>query len=160
MVKVATPILYEPSMDELNRVRPLQLSTRSRLFLDYPVLCKNPIGEGRPVVGKFLRCDEQGAVLKRNSNSFTGYELKTEQFYAGHDKRVITFSRKVSAMVFEVIFNSQANVLSIYASDFLTWVKDYWYAGVYFEPFRCQSIYFWGDGRAFWDIDVNAYGFY
>ncbi|GAH82001.1 unnamed protein product, partial [marine sediment metagenome] len=64
MPKLATPVQYEPSLDGLNTIRPLQLADEVKTVIPYPVLCKNPPSIDKPAVGMFARCSQQGALLK------------------------------------------------------------------------------------------------
>lgn len=63
MPKLATPVQYEPSLDGLNDIRPLQLADEAKVVIPYPVLCKNPPTVDKPAVGMFARCDRQGSML-------------------------------------------------------------------------------------------------
>lgn len=64
MPKLATPLQYEPTLDGLNAIRPLQLADKVKTVIPYTVLCKNPPSIDKPAVGMFARCSQQGALLK------------------------------------------------------------------------------------------------
>jgi len=63
MPKLATPLQYEPSLDGLNAIRPLQLADESKVIISYPALCQNPPSIDKPAVGLFGRCSQQGSLL-------------------------------------------------------------------------------------------------
>ncbi|GAI67122.1 unnamed protein product, partial [marine sediment metagenome] len=39
MPKLATPVQYEPALEGLNDIRPLQLAGESKVVIPYPELC-------------------------------------------------------------------------------------------------------------------------
>lgn len=160
MIKVATPILYESALDELNRVRPLLLGDRGRLSLDYPVLCKNPVGTGRPCIGKLARCDEQGALLKNTGNSFKNYEVKEIALDLINFYTCVTFTQKVSCVSVRVIGMFDASELLWIDSTYTKILKTMTVIGNYFLPFKGKTIYFYGNGGDDMDLYFAVYGFY
>jgi len=64
MPKLATPIQYEPALDGLNAIRPMQLANVVKTDIVCPVMCKNPATVDKPAVGMLARCSQQGALLK------------------------------------------------------------------------------------------------
>ena len=99
MIKLRTPVQYEDVLDELNIVRSLSLNEVSRIELATPVLCKNPVSVGKPAIGKLLRSDEQGALLKSNSFFADKFESVGAQMSSGNLTKTITFSRKVKGVL-------------------------------------------------------------
>lgn len=99
MPKLATPVQYEPALEGLNDIRPLQLADKSKVVIPYPVLCKNPPSTGKPAVGMFARCSQQGALLKSKNTRYRYLEIqaRTYDFYDG--RKTITFSQKVSLVL-------------------------------------------------------------
>lgn len=67
MVKLASPVQYESPLEGLNDVRPLQLADVGKIVLPTPVLCKNLPTVNKPAVGRLVRCTQQGALLRDNS---------------------------------------------------------------------------------------------
>lgn len=67
MSKLLTPVVYEDVLDELNIIRPLKLVDEVRHNLDIPVLDVIPVSKDRPAIGKLLRCDNNGALIKGNT---------------------------------------------------------------------------------------------
>lgn len=160
MAKVATPILYEPSLDELNRVRPLKLAERSRLSFDLPVLSKNPVGTGRPIIGKFARCNEQGALLKNTGNSFRNYELKELTLTKTIPTGSITFSQKVFNVLLIITYMSADAHLLLTDDIYDAIIKIMTHTGNYHIFFTGWSLYFVGTKPTTFTITVKVYGFY
>lgn len=96
MRKLLTPVQYEPSLEELNSVRPLQLADDAKIVIPYPVLCLNPVTKDRPPIGKLARCDRAGALLASQPVECTAYEYITEDFADGDSDKLIQFSQQVS----------------------------------------------------------------
>jgi len=160
MVKVATPILYESSLGELNRVRPLQLSEKSRFSLDLPVLCKNPVGTDRPIIGKLARCDERGALLRNTGNSFKNYQIENLNLYYWYDHAQITFSQKIFGVLIKFTKSAQATSITLKDSLYneVVWIAEV--AGCYFIPFAGRNMYFQGFGAGQWSMMLSIYGFF
>lgn len=160
MVKVATPILYESALDELNRVRPLYLGDRSRLSIDLPVLSKNPVGTGRPIIGKFARCDEQGALLKNVGNSFHNYTYDLEYLNSGNPTLTLIYSQKALGVVFRLIKTGVAYVFFFMDSTFTKALWTTGSSGSYYMPFKGYRMYLRGTGSGNWAWTVHIYRFY
>jgi len=160
MVKIASPIQYESSLDELNRVRPLRLGVQSKLSLDYPVLCKNPVGISRPVIGQLARCNEQGALLKNTGNSFRNYELLTATLTYSLDWHKFTFSQKVFAVTLMFTASGTWRDLYLTGDTYLIIIKTFTAVGTYFIPFT--GLYIWFRQLALPSTVkyLNIYGFY
>ncbi|GAH56483.1 unnamed protein product, partial [marine sediment metagenome] len=101
--KLATPVQYEPALEGLNDIRPLQLADENKIVLSCPVLCKNPPSTGKPTVGMFARSSQQGALLTANNKVCTAYEYIEQDFEYGLPNKVIHFSQKVSFVQSRVI---------------------------------------------------------
>jgi len=65
-----TPVQFEPAFDRLNEVRPLKLADRVKINLDLPVCNVNPTGTSRRAIGKLLRCNNVGSMLKNHGDGF------------------------------------------------------------------------------------------
>lgn len=98
MPKLATPVQYEPTLEGLNVIRPLQLKDEGKIVIPYPVLCKNPPTKDRPAVGKLARCSQQGALLAGNKDGYTTYEYIEQGFERDDGNKLIQFSQKVSCV--------------------------------------------------------------
>jgi hypothetical protein len=160
MVKIATPILFESPLDELNRVRPLKLSEKSRFSLDLPVLSKNPVGTGQPIIGKFARCDDNGALLNNKVNSIKQYEVYEKVIGWSGYVASVTFSKKVSCVLVEIIEANSLSYLAWCQWNYSNLYKQMVSEGVYFLPFKGEHIYFLGEGEEYWVCYFNVYGFY
>lgn len=95
MPKLATPVQYEPALEGLNDIRPLQLADEGKVVIPYPVLCKNPPSTGKPAVGMFARCSQQGALLKSVSNVYSAYEKIRLNFDVDNLEQVVEFSQRI-----------------------------------------------------------------
>lgn len=96
MPKLITPVQYEPSIERLNDIRPLQLEDEVKIVIACPVLYENPPSENKPAVGKLARCTKQGALLADRQKVYTNFEYITQDFETGDENQVIQFSQKVS----------------------------------------------------------------
>lgn len=115
MPKLATPVQYEPALEGLNTIRPLQLADEVKVIIPYPVLCKNPPSENKPAVGMFARCSQQSALLKHRIKEFCGYEYIRTQFFLPAYTYCFVFSQKVSFVLFMVLAYSELD--KIYWTD-------------------------------------------
>jgi len=96
MPKLITPVQYEPTLDELNEVRPLQLADEVKSVISSPALNLNPVSHGRPVFGKLSRCNNQGALLTNGNSGYENYEAFSLPVYWHPTQHYsITFSQKV-----------------------------------------------------------------
>jgi hypothetical protein len=96
MLKIATPIIFESSLEGLNALRPLFLTDHSRFLLDYSIACLNPANRIRPAVGKFLRNTDGGALLSNRVCKYPNVESLTYNFDAAHALYTYNFSQCVS----------------------------------------------------------------
>ena len=62
MIEILTPVQYEPALDILNRINKLSISDKASLSIDAMQACKNPVGTGQPIIGKFCKEDNQGSL--------------------------------------------------------------------------------------------------
>lgn len=161
MPKLATPVQYEPALEGLNDIRPLQLADEVKIVLPYPVLCKNPPSTGRPAIGKFVRCTQQGAGVIHRINSLTSYELLSQYFDQDNPEHCISFSQKVRCVF--VKFGLGSNTRGGYWTDptYLIEIKAIGYRTNTFLEFVGTNLYVRAisqNGDFF--ITWHFYGFY
>lgn len=110
-----TPVQYESVLDELNTVRPLQLADEGKVALDTPVLNANPVSSSRPAIGKLLRCNQRGGILRSPVDKYTsaGY-LEYTYIYPINIHR-FTFSEVTPVVFVECI--DPVNVISYAWTD-------------------------------------------
>lgn len=99
MPKLATPVQYEPTLEGLNDIRPLQLADEGKIVIPMPALCQNPPTKDRPAIGRLARCSQQGALLKHRVNDLQTYEIFGGQFNFFDADQHFTYSQKVSSVV-------------------------------------------------------------
>lgn len=157
MLKLATPIQYEPSLEGLNVLRPLQLADEVKTELALPVLCVNPIDKTHPATGKLARCSEMGSLLKSKSVFYDEYEKIPLTFYNGYENQTLTFKQKV----FQVFAHTE-----FYNFTASTWWCDPSYYRMYAPidynldvmlPFVGQTMYFSSNAG---NDDVHGIVFY
>lgn len=95
MPRLRTPVQYEESMGELNQVRPLNLIDPVKIALDIPFLNFNPVNKNRPAIGKLVRCNKAGALIKENSVIERNTEIDGGGVTTGTPVVAITFSQPV-----------------------------------------------------------------
>lgn len=160
MPKLMTPIQYEPSLEGLNAVRPLQLLDEGKSIISYPVLCKNAPSEGRPAIGKFARCSQQGALLKKSNTLF-------------HNLESNFFPISENTPLEHYIFQQKVYKVTIRYTDGYGTTGVWWcnYDGsIHFTelpfgvwmtlPFVGRSFHIVGEGVAYWQGTVILFGFY
>jgi hypothetical protein len=160
MPKLTTPIIFESALDILNRVHPLQLTDEGRICLDYPLLCKNPVGIGNPCIGKLARCDEQGSVLKHIVAGFTNYELHILDMLECANPAEVIFSQKVFVVICLVACSETDWHLYITDNTYTNVIKDITVLGVYPISFGGYKMYFKGGTGGEYDMVVWVSGFY
>lgn len=160
MPKLATPVEYEPTLEELNTVRPLQLADEGKIVIPYPVLCKNPPTKDRPAVGKLARCTQQGALLKVGNAPFTlvesGSDTVTNVDWLFH----YTFTQKVYGVVIRATYVPPALNFwwCTYVGSKLLPVGQSGFS--LFLPFVGTVLSLRGEGFLTWSIDFIFMGFY
>lgn len=103
MLKLATPVQYESSIEGLNDIRPLQLADEVKIVIPCPALCRSPVTKNKPVVGRLARCSQQGALLTELQKFYTNFEYIEQDFETGNSNKLIEFSQKVSCVQSKVI---------------------------------------------------------
>lgn len=98
MRRLLTPVQYEPLLEGLNAIRPLQLADEGKIVIPYPILCHNPPTEGRPASGKLARCTSTGSLVTHKSNDLNHYEYIERAFSFAAQDQLITFAQKVSVV--------------------------------------------------------------
>lgn len=160
MLKLATPVQYEPSLEGLNILRPLQLTEESKTVISYPVLCKNPPSKDKPAIGKLARCSQQGAMPKSMpvwANKTGGDTLEFELPVRTHH---ITFPVKVlgvNALYLEWVMTSHCYWCF---PDFTTPIIEIGQINHMFLPFIGTDIYFYADLAPFSYSWLNYTYFY
>lgn len=160
MPKLATPVQYEPSLEGLNDIRPLQLADEVKVVIPYPVLCSNPPSTGRPAMGKFVRCNQQGALLKHKPYEPLSYYFKDD-----------TITSAIAGCSF--IFPTKVYGISAYwkiddGSPTCFWtnpratknIKELIDRAYIWLPFVGNTIWFVGVGEGDWEGYIEVYGFY
>ena len=160
MPKLATPVQYEPTLEGLNDIRPLQLADESKIVVPYPALCQNPPTKDRPAVGKLARCSEQGALLK-------SLPKWADKIYAD------AFALSDGVSIIEYIFSIKVfGIIAMLRIDIGS-PEGYWcsYDGEYsyirlientyiFLPFVGTNIWFVGLGTPPFQLAIFIKGFY
>lgn len=160
MPKLATPVQYEPSLEGLNEIRPLQLADESKIVIPYPVLCKNPPSTDRPAVGMFARCSN-GALLKSvpawaKSWEYSGLLSLSNMSYLVH----FTFAQRVYGVLAR--YAKLVGTFTCYWNmpSYSVPIKRVYTLEYTFLPFVGKTMYFKGYGTGDWEGDVWLYGFY
>lgn len=161
MRKLLTPVQYEPSLEGLNAIRPLQLADEGKIAISYPVLCHNPPTEGRPAFGKLARCTPTGSLVSYKSNDISDYEYIQKVFVFGTTQIVITFAQKVSLVL--CIVESALSVTETWWSDptYTRHFKAIHLIDPTFLNFSGVDLYVIGAFfPSFGNLTIGFYGFY
>jgi len=161
MPKLATPMQYGRSLDDLNGLRPLALADECKNVVSYPVLCKNPASVDKPAIGKLARASQQGQALLANTYRYADYEYIEQEFELNNPNRLIEFNQQV--------FFVQTKVIQVY-SMIAAWWADATYTTLYklIYPVPIVSLGFVGTklyiGSAHqvagWKAVIAFWGFY
>lgn len=96
MQELITPVQFESALDSLNQITKLSVSDKVHLSIDAMQGCKNPIGTGNPIIGKFIKEDNQGALCCHKVDmGLTSYESFTMHLTTSPLIRPHTFAQKV-----------------------------------------------------------------
>jgi len=96
MQELLTPVQYEPALDMLNRINKLTISQKASLSLDAMQVSKNPVGHGNPIIGKFCKEDNNGALCVHEPvRKLTQVENFYKQLQVYPTWGSATFSQKV-----------------------------------------------------------------
>lgn len=160
MPKLATPVQYEPSLEGLNDIRPLQLADEGKIVVPCPALCQNPPTKDRPAIGRLARCTQQGALVKYNSRLYTAYEtgFKPISFYGSLVSH--TFAKRVKGVIAKAIIGTHT-----YTAVWSESTGTLSFADILFDvnvwlPFTGQTIWFKGTGEDLWAGWIGFWGFF
>lgn len=100
MAKLLTPFGYENKLAGLSESLPLALQDEGRQIIDLPLADLQPAGGKCPAVGKFLRCNQQGALLQKcTEQHFENVEHIASGDITGNVLQLAEFSQKVYKVV-------------------------------------------------------------
>lgn len=160
MQKILTPTQYEPALDRLNVLRPLQVKERVRSTLNIPLLNQLPVESKKSVTGRLVKCTQQGGTIIRPPQGFT----QSQVFYFGFEEGVESASETFGQTVYGLFLRvyDVNGVWGLLLSD-STYVITYWstdVVGCYYIPFVGKTFYlYWVSGAGAYAF-VDAYGFY
>lgn len=160
MIKLATPILYENALNGLNQLRPLQLKDKSRLTLDYSVLCNNPVGINKPIIGRLARCTEQGAISKKVLQGFSTYELFSFILNGSNPQQHIGFSGYVKGVLICCYNAYLSSHFGLYTDDYGSLILTINPTIRSWVNFKCKDLYLKGTGYFGWTVYGDIYGMY
>lgn len=102
MIKLATPFGYEEKLSALAEALPLNLQDGAKGVIQLPLCDTQPAGSSPPAIGRFLRCNKSGGLLKDIIVGYTSYEKKTAPSVLPLEVRAVTFSQVVEIVQFHV----------------------------------------------------------
>lgn len=141
MGKLITPVQYEPALEELNAVRPLQLQVRPRRILNIPILNKLPIESVKSIAGTLAKCTEQGSLLIKPPQDFTHYEAIEILLEEGIAEWYRDFTQKVYKIL---VYVYEKGLIGALAWTDPTWSSDIAIVnalGCFYWPFVGKRIY-------------------
>jgi len=144
MPKLLTPVQYEPALDGLNEVRPLQLADEVKIALNIPVFNVNPVGKNKPVVGKLARCNQQGALLESNKvfdlRNFE-YQVKYTPFESGEFS--VTFAQPIKGFLVYFYARSDESHNSVWVTPDGIVIKRFIYQQYMWFDFKGTILVHW-----------------
>lgn len=100
MQEILTPVQYEPALDTLNQINKLSISDKAALSIDAMQACKNPVGHGNPIIGKFCKETNQGALCcDLIEHKITQYEYRELVLFTYPTWGFHTFAQKVHGVM-------------------------------------------------------------
>lgn len=143
MPKLATPVLYEDALQQLNEIRPLKLADEVKQGFSLPVLCTNTPNAGKPAIGRLAQSNNRGSLIAENSGrKFDNAEFIDFSIPAGLRFKVCNFSQRVLGVhLFWVSRSQDSNAVFWCAAD-STKIKQLVYQTWMWLPFIGTRIYF------------------
>lgn len=160
MPRLATPVIYEPALEQLNEVRPLVLADEVKRLVSLPVLCVNPVSQGLSAVGKLVSCDKQGSLLKSSKIWADGIETQLITWPAAVMFQDIVFSQKVKGVSVYWYWEYEQPTVNWMSAGH---IDSYGviYPDVYmFLSFNGKEISFMQRGLEVYSIEFEIRGFY
>ena len=160
MRKIVTPQQYSQTLDELNKIRPLQVVDIVKQSVDIGV-CNSFADSGdKSVLGKLVRCTQHGSEIIHRLNSDENYELKE-------------FPTPTSTGLINHSFAQPVKCLLVYVYELLEFVTFYWVdstglifiqkletLGTILLPFKGTEFYTKVSSLPPGKVSFNLYGFY
>ncbi len=159
MVQLKTPIRFSDRLSAFNVSPPRQVGDTGKQQLSLTIGDVNPVGIGRPAMGKMLRCNNQGGQLIQHPDFPQNKETVVETWLLGQTGyRTITFAQ----WVYSVSFYTDGMTL-----ETLYWIKesvgipwDQWFGdGTHHINWSGNKIWFALD-PAINDVTLTIDGFY
>jgi len=145
MSKLLTPVHYSPGFDALNEPRPLQVTDKLDIHLANLIGNSNPIGDIAPARGKIIQCDNQGALLCKNSAGFEGYDYFYEEYHwPGFSTQHIDFSRYYGSFMIKILREFVEYAVA-FASPSDIWIKELADNVLYTFTMKFNRLYFSND---------------
>ena len=103
MRKLRTPLQYESALDELNKIRPLQVSDIVKPSICMPVCNRYADSDSKASDGVFVKGTHQGHILIKNSPIPTQYELQQYNVLISTEYANIEFAQPVKRVVVNML---------------------------------------------------------
>lgn len=160
MPRLATPVMYESALAGLNDIRPLELGDECRNAVSYPVGTSNPIDTDRPAIGKLVRCNEQGSLLRDIEKWAIHYEYIIRYSSVAVPLFHITFARRVKGVI--VKYENVVSISSAYWCDVAGDIHYVRFTSTVFKflPFVGRAFNIHCVGMGDWNGIIYLYGFY
>lgn len=102
MRKLRTPLQYESMLDELNEIRPLQVSDIVRQSICMPVCNRLAKSISKASDGVFVKGTQHGHILTKNVKELTQYQSEQRAIGAGQHNLIFDFSQPVYKVIIYV----------------------------------------------------------
>lgn len=158
--KLITPVQYEPVLDDLNQIRPLQLQDDVQRVISLPVVNTNPANNPNNARGKFLRCSQQGVILGTHNYNSYDYEEIEKYIIDDFSDYLITFSQLVKFVQVEIRQMADSGYLrwrTLYPSRLIIIYEN---TGFYYWPYRGTQLNVRINGTGNGGTQVFFRGFY
>jgi len=160
MQEILTPVRYEPALDVLNLINKLYIDKRVSLSIYAMQACKNPVGTGNPIIGKFCKGDNHGAIACHlPENSFDNYEYAYYEQSYPDDLVIHVFAQKIKGFLIR-------HQVQRYPDYWVEWQTLEGYTIVKLTPNTQEWFDFEGDTLRFENVPAGPawrfwlYGFY
>ena len=160
MQKLLTPLQYEPVLESLNSLRPLQVKEQISTHIELGVLDRLSVDNNKSAEGMLAKCTGQGDELIHNAESLTGVETRLYPWPDGFGLINMNWSQKVYFVVIDVYARTGTPSFNWRDPYGVLTIKALSALGVYMCEFVGTNMYLHLTTAPVTTLSYNAYGFY
>jgi len=140
MRKILTPQQYSQTLDELNEIRPLQVSDIVKPSIDIGVCNSFADSDNKSVLGKLAKCTQHGSLLKKKPLGYAQFEQIGVNRLEIETIETISFSQPVKEVLVKVIILNNVLVFHWCADNYLVSLMNLNSVGIYYLHLKGSSF--------------------